>query len=45
MGYPMVDNPVIKTMLNHRSIRQYTDKTPSDDIVKTVVRAGQQAPP
>ncbi len=37
-------NQVIQTLLNHKSIRQYTDETPSDKIVKTIVRAGQQAP-
>jgi nitroreductase len=37
-------NPVIKTLLNHKSIRKYTDQTPSDEVVETVVRAGQQAP-
>lgn len=40
----MVVNPVIKTLLSHKSIRKYTDESPSDDIVKTIVRAGQQAP-
>lgn len=40
----MKNNPVIQTMLNHKSIRKYTDKVPSDEIVKTIVRAGQQAP-
>ncbi|MFW6104834.1 MAG: nitroreductase family protein [Candidatus Bipolaricaulota bacterium] len=37
-------NSVVKTLLNHKSIRSYTEKEPSDDIVETVVRAGQQAP-
>lgn len=40
----MIENPVIKTMLEHRSIRSYADRTPSDEVVETVVRAGQQAP-
>ncbi|MFB0514762.1 MAG: nitroreductase family protein [Candidatus Bathyarchaeia archaeon] len=40
----MKNNPVIQTMLNHKSIRKYTDRVPSDEIVKTIVRAGQQAP-
>lgn len=40
----MKDNPVIRTMLDHRSIRKYTDESPSDDVVKMIVRAGQQAP-
>jgi len=38
------NNLVIQTMLEHRSIRKYTDQTPSDELVKTIVRAGQQAP-
>jgi FMN reductase (NADPH) len=37
-------NPVIRTMLEHKSIRKYSDKTPSDDLVKAIVRAAQQAP-
>lgn len=40
----MKDNPVIRTMLDHRSIRKYTDESPSNDVVKMIVRAGQQAP-
>jgi len=40
----MKDNPVIETMLDHRSIRRYSDQIPSDEVVKTIVRAGQQAP-
>jgi len=38
------NNPVIETMLNHRSIRKYTDESPSNEIVELIVRAGQQAP-
>jgi nitroreductase len=37
-------NPVIETMLDHRSVRKYTDVMPPDDVIETVVRAGQQAP-
>ena len=37
-------NPIIQTMFNHRSIRRYTDETPSDEVIETIVRAGQQAP-
>ena len=40
----MKSNIVIKTMLDHKSIRQYNDKVPSEEIVKTILRAGQQAP-
>lgn len=37
-------NQVIHTLLNHKSIRKYTEEVPSDTIVETIVRAGQQAP-
>ena len=37
-------NPVIQAMLEHKSIRKYTDKSPSEEAVETIVRAGQQAP-
>jgi len=37
-------NAVIKTMLAHKSIRKYTDESPSDEVIETIVRAGQQAP-
>jgi nitroreductase len=37
-------NPVIQTMLEHKSIRKYTDETPTDEVIQTIVRAGQQAP-
>ena len=40
----MITNPVIETMLNRKSIRKYTDATPSDEVIETIVRAGQQAP-
>ena len=40
----MKTNPVIKTMLSHKSIRKFTNETPSEEVVKTIVRAGQQAP-
>jgi len=40
----MKKNIVIQTMLNHKSVRKYTDETPSEEIIKTIVRAGQQAP-
>lgn len=37
-------NPVLETLLNHKSIRNYKDKSPSDETIETIVRAGQQAP-
>jgi FMN reductase (NADPH) len=40
----MKSNPVIQTMLDHKSIRKYTDETPSYEAIETIVRAGQQAP-
>jgi FMN reductase (NADPH) len=40
----MVINPVIEAMLNRRSVRKYTAQKPSDEIIETIVRAGQQAP-
>lgn len=40
----MKKNAVIQTMLQHKSIRKYSDKVPSDEVVKTIIRAGQQAP-
>lgn len=40
----MSHNPVIETMLSRKSIREYTGESPSDEIIATIVRAGQQAP-
>ena len=40
----MLHNQVIDTLLQRKSIRQYTDEQPSDEILETVVCAGQQAP-
>lgn len=40
----MIDNPVLETMLCRKSIRKYTGETPSDEAIRAVVRAGQQAP-
>ena len=40
----MVTNPVIEALLNRKSIRRYTDEVPSDEVVETIVRSGQQAP-
>ena len=39
-----MDNPVIQTMLSHRSVRKYTSQKPAEDVLETIVRAGQQAP-
>ncbi len=40
----MINNLVIETLLSRKSIRQYTDESPSDEVIATIVRAGQQAP-
>src|SRR5512142_717621 len=40
----MISNPVIEAMLNRKSVRKYRDQKPSDEVIETVVRAGQQAP-
>ena len=39
-----MDNPVIQTMLNRKSVRKYTSQQPADDVIEAIVRAGQQAP-
>ena len=39
-----MDNPVLQTLLSHRSVRKYTDQKPTDEVIQTIVRAGQQAP-
>lgn len=40
----MLQNPIIDCLMQRKSIRHYTDQQPSDEILETVVRAGQQAP-
>ena len=40
----MKRNLVIRTLLEHKSIRKYVEKSPSDEVITTIVRAGQQAP-
>jgi FMN reductase (NADPH) len=40
----VLTNPVIESMLNRKSVRKYTDQKPTDEVIATVVRAGQQAP-
>jgi hypothetical protein len=37
----MKDNPVIETMLSRKSIRRYKGEVPSDQIITTIVQAGQ----
>jgi nitroreductase len=40
----MIHNAVIDQMMNRKSIRRYTPEQPSDEVIETIVRAGQQAP-
>src|SRR4030042_4153469 len=39
-----MSNNVFESMLNRKSIRKYNDEMPTDEVIHTVVRAGQQAP-
>jgi nitroreductase len=39
-----VENLVLKSMLNRRSVRKYKAEQPSDEVIEAIVRAGQQAP-
>jgi nitroreductase len=40
----MIHNPTIDTLLNRKSIRKFKDEQPSEEVLQTIVRAGQQAP-
>ena len=40
----MLSNPVIDAIMRRKSIRRYTQEQPTDEIIRTIVRAGQQAP-
>jgi nitroreductase len=40
----MPTNSTIEAMLRRKTIRSYTERSPTDDVVSTIVRAGQQAP-
>lgn len=40
----MPTNPVIDAIMRRKSIRRYTQEQPTDEVIHTVVRAGQQAP-
>jgi nitroreductase len=40
----VLSNPVLQAMLQRKSIRAYTEQMPSDEVITTIVRAGQQAP-
>jgi FMN reductase (NADPH) len=38
-----IGNSTIDLMMNHRSVRKYTEECPSDEMIRTIVLAGQQA--
>ena len=40
----MIHNAVIDAIMERKSIRKYTKQMPSDEVIETIVRAGQQAP-
>ena len=40
----MISNPVIDALMNRASVRSYTTEMPSQELIETIVRAGQQAP-
>ena len=40
----MIHNETIDLMMKRHSVRKYTDQQPSDEVIETIVRAGQQAP-
>lgn len=40
----MIRNPVTDALMGRRSIRKYTEEQPSEEVLETVVAAGQQAP-
>jgi nitroreductase len=40
----MQSNPILNTMRNRKSIRRYKPEIPTNEVIETIVRAGQQAP-
>jgi nitroreductase len=40
----MKENVVVRTISEHKSIRRYTEEIPSEELVRTIVKAGQRAP-
>lgn len=44
IGVEMSGNSVIESIMQRKSIRKYTAEQPSDEVLKAIVRAGQQAP-
>lgn len=43
-GGVIMNNPIIQAMLDRKSIRRYTKESPTNEVVASIVRAGQQAP-
>ena len=39
-----MENPTLNVLLNHRSVRRYKPDQPSDEVIQSIVCAGQQAP-
>ena len=39
-----MDNPVLSTMLNRKSVRRYKPDQPADEVIAAIVQAWQQAP-
>lgn len=37
-------NPVLDAIMNRATVRRFTDQPVSDEVIETIVRAGQQAP-
>ncbi len=40
----MIENEVVSTLLSRRSVRKYKDRKVDEEIIETIVSAGQQAP-
>jgi len=40
----MLTNPVIEAIMQRKSIRHYTQEQPTNEVIHTIVQAGQQAP-
>ncbi|MFC2078550.1 nitroreductase family protein [Candidatus Bipolaricaulota bacterium] len=40
----MLSNPVIEAIARRKSIRRYTEEQPTEEVIHTIVRAGQHAP-
>jgi nitroreductase len=40
----MHSNPVIQALMSRASVRSYKPEAPADEVIATIVRAGQQAP-